>query len=91
MKKIPIRKCIGCNARRPKTELLRVLRPPKKETAKEVAVLNVNMHAEGRSAYLCKSTQCFNTAKKRRALQHCFKQKVDENIYNALEKELTNG
>ena len=47
-KKIPVRRCVGCNAQRPKRELVRVVRSPEGEIS-----IDLRGKAPGRGAYLC--------------------------------------
>ena len=49
-KKIPVRRCVGCNAQRPKRELVRVVRSPEGEIS-----IDLRGKAPGRGAYLCPS------------------------------------
>ena len=48
-KKIPVRRCVGCNAQRPKRELVRVVRSPEGEIS-----IDLRGKAPGRGAYLCR-------------------------------------
>lgn len=62
-KKIPMRRCVGCMESRPKKELIRIV------SDKEGNLnLDVTGKAQGRGAYLCPDTSCFNTARKRNAI-----------------------
>lgn len=47
-KKIPVRRCVGCNAQKPKKELVRVVRAPD-------GTISVDLTGKkaGRGAYLC--------------------------------------
>ena len=58
-KKIPLRKCTGCNEMKPKKELIRVLK-----TTEDEIVLDKTGKKNGRGAYLCNSLACFQQAKK---------------------------
>jgi predicted RNA-binding protein YlxR (DUF448 family) len=82
-KKIPMRKCVGCNEMKPKRELIRVVRSPE-----GTIFLDRTGKANGRGAYLCPSAACLKQAKKRRSLQRAFACAVDEAILKALEGEL---
>ncbi len=85
-KNIPIRKCIGCGARKTKAEFVMVVRSAKCETVKSFRVLNGNEKKEGRSAYICKSMDCLNKARKAKRLEKTFKGKIENIIYETLEK-----
>ncbi len=83
-KKMPERKCVGCNERRPKNELVRVLRTPEGEIG-----VDRTGKKSGRGAYLCRSTACFAKAIKARRLQSALECEIPDNIIAAIEKELT--
>ena len=83
-KKMPERKCVGCNERRPKNELVRVLRTPEGEIG-----VDRTGKKSGRGAYLCRSTACFAKAIKARRLQTALECEIPDNIIAAIEKELT--
>ena len=61
MKKIPMRRCLGCMESKPKKELLRVV----KTTEGEI-VLDMTGKKNGRGAYICKSVSCLEKAIKLR-------------------------
>ena len=83
---VPLRKCVGCRAKKPKNELLKVMRPPKKEGPGDVfVVLNQSKHKEGRGAYVCKSAECLRAARKKRGFERAFARKIDPFIYETLE------
>ena len=85
-KKIPLRKCTGCNEMRPKKELIRVLK-----TSEEEIILDVTGRKNGRGAYLCNSLECFQKARKSRGLERSLQTKIPDEIYEVLEKELNAG
>ena len=53
-KKIPERQCVGCRAKKPKSELIRIVRPADSETAE----LDRTGKKSGRGAYICRNEQC---------------------------------
>ncbi len=83
-KKIPLRKCTGCNEMKPKKELIRVLK-----TTEEEIVLDKTGKKNGRGAYLCNSLECFQQARKTRGLERSLQIKIPDEIYETLEKELS--
>ena len=83
-KKIPERKCVGCNERKPKNELVRVLRTPEGEIQ-----IDRTGKKSGRGAYLCRNTACFAKAMKARRLQSALECEIPDNMIGAIEKELT--
>ena len=82
-KKIPLRKCTGCNEMRPKKELIRVLK-----TTEEEIILDKTGKKNGRGAYLCNSLDCLKQARKTKGLERSLQVKIPDEIYETLEKEL---
>ena len=82
-KKIPLRKCTGCNEMKPKKELIRVLK-----TTEEEIILDKTGKKNGRGAYLCNSLECLKQARKTRGLERSLQVKIPDEIYETLEKEL---
>ena len=84
IKKIPLRKCLGCNEMKPKKELTRVVR-------NKTGDMNVDLtgKARGRGAYICNNVACFNKAKKTKGLNRAFQCEVSDHIYESLIKELS--
>ena len=62
-KKIPMRKCVGCQEMKEKKSLIRVVK-----TAEGDIILDDTGKKNGRGAYICKSLECFKKAKKTKAL-----------------------
>ena len=57
VKKIPMRKCLGCMQSFPKKELIRIVRTPENEVC-----LDATGKKSGRGAYLCKDKACLKKA-----------------------------
>ena len=96
-KKIPMRKCTGCGEMKPKKELVRVVKAPDKKdddgnviSQGEVS-LDLTGKKPGRGAYVCKSTDCLKLARKARRLERAFSCKIPEEVFDAMEKELSQG
>lgn len=83
-RKIPLRKCVGCGEMKPKKELIRVLRTEEGEF-----VLDVTGKKNGRGAYICNSKECFAKAAKSKGLERSFKQAIPAEVYERLEKEMS--
>ena len=83
-RKIPLRKCLGCNEMKPKKELIRVVR----NQAEEIAI-DLKGKAPGRGAYLCPRKECFERAKKSKAFHRAFECNVPEEIYEKLIQEIS--
>lgn len=82
-KKIPMRKCVGCQEMKPKKELIRVLR---NETG--AFSLDTTGRKNGRGAYMCLSRQCFEKAVKTKGLERSFGQAIPKEVYEKLEREM---
>ena len=85
MRKIPLRKCVGCQEMKSKKEMLRILK-----TAENEFVLDATGRKNGRGAYLCFSKECLEKARKNKGLERSFKQTIPKEVYENLEKELEN-
>lgn len=84
VKKVPMRKCVGCGEMKNKKEMMRVIK-----TAEETFLLDVTGKQNGRGAYLCKCMECLQKAIKSKGLERSFKQAIPKNVYEELEKEMT--
>ena len=82
-KKIPVRWCVGCNAQRPKRELVRVVRSPEGEIS-----IDLRGKAPGRGAYLCPSAACLAKARKAKRLERTFEVPIPDGIYDRLAEEI---
>ena len=85
MRKIPMRKCVGCQEMKSKKEMLRILK-----TAENEFVLDATGRNNARAAYLCSSKECLEKARKNKGLERSFKQTIPKEVYENLEKELEN-
>lgn len=82
-KKIPLRKCLGCNEMMPKQKLIRVV----KNKLNEIDI-DIKGKAHGRGAYICKEKICFEKAYKTKAFNRAFQCEVSKDVYERLSKEL---
>ncbi len=82
-KKIPMRMCLGCNEMKPKQELLRVVKSPEGEIS-----LDFKGKKNGRGAYICKNSDCFEKARKSRRFEKNFSCRIDDSIYEVMADEL---
>ncbi len=82
-KKLPQRKCVGCQNSFAKRELLRIVKN------EEGIFLDPTGKQNGRGAYICKDLTCLQTAYKRKNLERSFKCKVEEQVYESLRQELS--
>lgn len=81
-KKLPERRCTGCGERKPKTELIRVVRGPDGSVS-----LDFTGKKAGRGAYLCRDPKCLKKALKAHRLEQNLECSIPEELYGALEKE----
>ena len=82
-KKIPMRKCLGCNEMKPKKELIRAVKSPEGEIS-----LDLTGKKSGRGAYICPDRSCFDKARKGRRLEKALETKIREEVYDAMAVEL---
>ena len=82
-KKIPERQCLGCGERRPKIELLRVVRDPEGNVS-----LDFTGKKSGRGAYICKNVACLRQARRKRSLSRNLECEIPDAVYEALEAQL---
>ena len=82
-KKLPMRKCLGCNESFEKKSLIRVVRTPE-----NTICLDFKGKASGRGAYICKNLTCFNKARKANRFERNLDCKIPDEVYETLEKEL---
>lgn len=82
-KKVPLRKCVGCQEQSPKRELIRVVHTPE-----GTVELDLTGKRNGRGAYLCKKLECLKVARKRKSLERAMKTAIPEEVYDELEFRL---
>ncbi|MCI8561645.1 MAG: YlxR family protein [Dorea sp.] len=82
-KKVPMRKCVGCQEMKNKKEMIRVIR-----TAENEFLLDATGKKNGRGAYLCPDRECLSKAVKNRGLERSFKQAIPDEVYESLKKEM---
>ena len=82
-KKIRMRMCLGCGEMKPKRELIRVVKSKEGDIS-----LDLTGKKSGRGAYICKSVECFEKARKARKFERSFSCMISEDIYNSMEGEL---
>ncbi len=83
VRKIPVRQCLGCNAHKPKKELIRVVRLPDASV-----VLDLVGKVSGRGAYICPDKNCFKKARKSKRIEHVLECEIPEEIYDAMEEKI---
>ena len=86
MKKIPMRRCLGCMESKPKIELLRVVK-----TTEGQIELDPTGKKNGRGAYICKSINCLEKAVKSKRIEKEFEVSISSEIYESLRSQLDNN
>jgi len=66
-----------------KKELIRIVRDKEGTTS-----VDFTGKKAGRGAYICKSMECFEKAKKGKRLEKAFEARIDEVVYETLKKQL---
>ena len=79
MKKIPMRSCVITGEKLPKKELIRVVRTPE-----GMVVVDESGKTNGRGAYLKRSIETFEKAKKTKILNKKLEVEVPDSIYDEL-------
>ena len=82
-RKIPMRKCLGCNEMKPKKELIRAVKSPEGEIS-----LDLTGKKSGRGAYICHNAACLKKAIKSKRLARNLEVEIPDDIYEALEVQL---
>lgn len=85
VKKIPMRKCVGCGEMKSKKEMMRVLK-----TTEDEIILDATGRKNGRGAYLCFQKSCLLQAIKNKGLERSLKMAIPKSVYENLEKEFEN-
>jgi predicted RNA-binding protein YlxR (DUF448 family) len=83
-KHIPLRKCIACQERYPKRELIRVVCTPE-------GMIEVDPRGKrpGRGAYLCRKPQCWEVALEPKRLSHALRCQVGSEEATMLKQEIS--
>lgn len=79
MKKQPQRTCMGCNTKKDKKDLIRIVKNNNND-------INIDKTGklEGRGAYICDDVNCLEKVKKSKRLEKVFDMKISEEIYDNL-------
>jgi len=88
-KKIPLRKCLGCNTSFSKQDLMRVVKV-KQEDGSYVVKFDKFRKLSGRGAYICNNIECFKKAYKSKRLERTLDMKIPEDVYEQLKEEIIN-
>ena len=81
-KKMPLRQCVGCGEMKGKRDMIRVLK-----TAEDQICLDATGKKNGRGAYICRSRECLQKARKNKGMERSFKMSIPKEVYDTLEEE----
>lgn len=79
MKSQPQRTCMGCNDKKDKKDLIRIVKNKKNEIS-----IDKTGKKEGRGAYICDDIKCLEKVIKSKRLEKIFDMKISEEIYENL-------
>lgn len=79
MKNIPQRTCMGCNEKKDKKDLIRIVKNKENQIS-----IDKTGKAQGRGAYICDDINCLEKIIKSKRLERIFEMKISEEIYNDL-------
>ena len=83
-KKIPQRTCMGCQAKKDKRELVRIVRSPEGEIS-----VDLTGKKPGRGAYICPYLECLNKVVKSKRLERSLETVISEEVYETLKEQLS--
>ena len=80
-----MRRCLATNESFPKKDLLRIVRTPEGDIK-----VDITGKANGKGAYISKSTEAVKLAKQSRVLDKALEVEIPENVYEEMER-IING
>jgi predicted RNA-binding protein YlxR (DUF448 family) len=86
VKKVPMRKCVGCQELKNKKDLLRIVALPS-------GLIEVDRTGKksGRGVYVCDNIECFKKAYESHGLERSLKRPVSREVYDALKEMIEHG
>ena len=85
-KKIPQRQCMGCRERKPKRDMIRIVRTPE-----GVVTLDFGGKMNGRGAYICPDSECLRKVQKSKALERSLEVPIPDEVFDRLHREMEAG
>ena len=79
-----MRMCTGCGEMKDKRTLIRVVKSPE-----DAVSLDTTGKSPGRGAYICHDAECLRKARKNHRIERSFKMKIEDDIYDAMERKLS--
>lgn len=86
MKKKPQRTCMGCNSKKEKNELIRIVKNNKNEIT-----VDRTGKLEGRGAYICNNMECLEKAIKSKRIEKAIEAKISDEIFEQLKSFINGG
>lgn len=86
LKKLPQRTCVGCNNKKDKKDLIRIV----KNKNGEISV-DLSGKMNGRGIYICKSEECLNKAIKNKKIAKSFETQIEDSVYEELRNFINGG
>ena len=83
-RKLPLRKCTGCQEMKDKRQMIRVVKDKENHMS-----LDFTGKKPGRGAYVCPQIQCLEKAQQSKGLERSFKMAVSQEVYESLRNELS--
>jgi len=78
-RKVPLRVCVGCQEKKPKKSLMRIVRTPE-----GTIELDTTGKKSGRGVYVCPQKDCLNLAQKGNRLGKQLNRRIPEALINQL-------
>lgn len=82
-KKIPLRKCLGCEENKIKKELIRIVKTPDNEI-----LIDSSGKINGRGAYICNSKECFTKAIKSNRISRSLETQIPKEKIEELKEKI---
>ena len=79
MKSLPQRTCLGCNTKKDKKDLTRIVKDKENNIS-----IDFTGKANGRGAYICNDIACLEKVVKSKRLEKSFEMKITDEIYENL-------
>ena len=79
----PTRMCSGCMTRRPKSELIRIVRQKDGK-----AIVDTTGKMDGRGAYVCRRVECLKRARRAKRIEASLECSVPDEVYAEMENEI---
>lgn len=79
MKHIPQRTCMGCNQKKDKQDLIRIVKNKENKIS-----IDKTGKMQGRGAYICNNVECLTKLQKSKRLNKVFEMQISDEIYESL-------